>query len=81
MANEINGQIAPNQGTLYCVDDSLEPEKEISPVSVSNGLAWNIEDDTFYYIDSPTRTVAAYDYDPNSGGICKILLRSPFKII
>lgn len=81
MAKEIDGQTAPNQGTLYCVDDDLKPAKEISPVSISNGLAWNIEDDTFYYIDSPTRMIAAYDYDPNSGRICKILLHSLFKII
>jgi len=69
MGNEVNGQVAPNQGTLYRVDDNLQPEKEISPVSISNGLAWNIEDNVFYYIDSPTRQVAAYDYDPNNGTI------------
>ncbi|XP_011685835.1 PREDICTED: regucalcin-like isoform X1 [Wasmannia auropunctata] len=69
MGNEVNGVIAPNLGTLYRVDDKLKPMKEISPVSISNGLAWNIEDNTFYYIDSPTRQVAAYDYDPNSGTI------------
>ncbi|XP_071559184.1 regucalcin isoform X1 [Temnothorax nylanderi] len=69
MANEIDGQIAPNQGTLYRVDDDLKSVKEISPVSISNGLAWNIEDDTFYFIDTPTRMVAAYDYDPNNGKI------------
>ncbi|KYQ54553.1 Regucalcin [Trachymyrmex zeteki] len=69
MGNEINGKIAPNLGTLYRVDNDLEPEKEISPVTISNGLAWNIEDDTFYYIDSPTRQVTAYDYNPNNGTI------------
>lgn len=71
MANEVNQKFAPNQGSLYSIDDELKPTKEISPVSVSNGLGWNIEDDTFYYIDSATRQVAAYDYDPNSGTICK----------
>ena len=73
MGNEVNGKIAPNLGTLYHVDDALEPKKEISPVSISNGLAWNIVDNTFYYIDSPTYQVAAYDYSPNNGTICKIL--------
>lgn len=82
MANEIDGVIAPNQGTLYCVEeDCVEPETKISPVSISNGLAWNIEDNTFYYIDSPTRQIAAYDYNPNNGTICKILLSFPFEIM
>jgi len=72
MANEVNGMIAPNQGALYRVDEDLKPKKKISPVSISNGLAWNIEDTIFYYIDSPTRQVAAYDYNPNNGKICKI---------
>ncbi|KAG5341758.1 RGN protein, partial [Acromyrmex charruanus] len=69
MGNEVNGQIASNLGTLYRVDDDLEPKKKISPVTISNGLAWNIEDDTLYYIDSTPRQVAAYDYNPNNGTI------------
>ncbi|XP_018404205.1 PREDICTED: regucalcin-like isoform X2 [Cyphomyrmex costatus] len=69
MANEVNGVVAPNQGTLYRVDNDFKPNKEISPVSISNGLAWNIEDNIMYYIDSVTRQVAAYDYNPNNGTI------------
>lgn len=73
MANEINGTVAPNQGKLYRLDGLLKLKTEISPVSISNGLAWNIKDDTFYYIDSPTREIAAYNFDPNKGTICKRL--------
>ncbi|KAH0946127.1 hypothetical protein HN011_005681 [Eciton burchellii] len=62
-------QVIPDQGSLYRIDDELKPVIEISPVSISNGLAWNIEDNTFYYIDSVTRYIAAYDYDPNNGTI------------
>ncbi|CAL1679218.1 unnamed protein product [Lasius platythorax] len=69
MANEVNGEIASDKGSLYRIDDTLKPVKEVTPVSISNGLAWNIEDNTFYYIDSPTRQIAAYDYDPNNGTI------------
>jgi len=65
-------QVIPDQGSLYRIDDELKPVIEISPVSISNGLAWNIEDNTFYYIDSVTRYIAAYDYDPNNGTICNI---------
>ncbi|XP_070158393.1 regucalcin isoform X2 [Polyergus mexicanus] len=70
MGNEkLNGDVTPNQGSLYRIDDTLKPKKEITPVTISNGLAWNIDDNTFYYIDSPTRQIAAYDYDPNTGTI------------
>ncbi|XP_032683320.1 regucalcin-like isoform X2 [Odontomachus brunneus] len=69
--NEV-GNLIPGIGSFYHIDSQNKlciPMKEISPVSISNGLAWNKEDDTFYYIDSPTRQIAAYDYDPNSGKI------------
>lgn len=70
-SEKLNGDVIPNQGSLYLIDDTLDPKKEITPVTISNGLAWNIDDNTFYYIDSPTRQIAAYDYDPNNGTICK----------
>ncbi|XP_029178959.1 regucalcin-like isoform X3 [Nylanderia fulva] len=69
MGNEVNGQVAPDLGSLYRINDTLKPITEISPVSISNGLAWNIQDNTFYYIDSPTHKIAAYDYDPINGTI------------
>ncbi|XP_072762623.1 regucalcin-like isoform X2 [Anoplolepis gracilipes] len=69
MANEVNGQVAHKMGSLYCINDTFQSEKIVTPVSVSNGLAWNIEDNTFYYIDSFTYQVEAYDYNPNNGSI------------
>lgn len=73
MGNEVNGQIPPNEGTLYAIDDKLKPETKITPVSISNGLAWNKENNIFYYIDSPTRQIVAYDYESHTGTICKKL--------
>lgn len=69
--NKQTKQIPPGQGSLYYIDNRLNPQKKISSVSISNGLAWNSQDDTFYYIDSPTRQVVAYNYNPYSGEICK----------
>ncbi|XP_011153702.1 regucalcin isoform X2 [Harpegnathos saltator] len=69
MGENGKGNSIPNIGSFYRIDDDLKPKKEISPVSISNGLAWNIEDDTFYYIDSPERNVVAYDYNPINGTI------------
>lgn len=73
MGQDDKMEIIPDIGSLYSIDDHFKPKKEISPVTISNGLAWNIEDNTFYYIDSPTRKIAAYDYNPHSGKICKRL--------
>ncbi|XP_014489432.1 PREDICTED: uncharacterized protein LOC106752326 [Dinoponera quadriceps] len=64
-----NGDSIPNIGSLYIIDKNFMVEEKISPVTTSNGLIWNIEDDTFYYIDSPTRQIAAYDYKSCSGEI------------
>ncbi|KAI4503564.1 hypothetical protein M0802_000967 [Mischocyttarus mexicanus] len=71
MGPEINGKVKPNQGSFYRIGKDFVPQVEISPVSISNGLAWNKEDDTLYYIDSPTRKIAAYNYEPLSGTISK----------
>jgi sugar lactone lactonase YvrE len=56
-------------GALYSLspDGSLQTLK--SGVRISNGLAWSPDFKTLYYIDTPTREIAAYDYDPDSGKI------------
>lgn len=71
MANEVNGVIAPDQGALYRVESDLKPVKILSPVSISNGLAWSPNNDTFYYIDSPTKEIVAYNYNVVTGDISK----------
>lgn len=38
-------------------------------VTISNGMAWGRDYKTFYYIDTPTCEVRAYDYDLKSGEI------------
>lgn len=71
MGEDDNGDNIPNIASFYSIDNDLVPTKKISSVSISNGLAWNIEDNIFYYIDSPTRQIAAYDYNPHTGEISK----------
>lgn len=62
--------VAPDQASFYRIDCDLIPKKELSPVTNSNGLAWNLEDDTLYYIDTPTLKIAAFDFDSVKGVIC-----------
>lgn len=56
-------------GSLYVLHHDLSVEKKIENVSISNGLAWSLDEKTFYYIDSPTRQVVSYRYHKESGNI------------
>ncbi|MCI0392420.1 MAG: SMP-30/gluconolactonase/LRE family protein [Acidobacteria bacterium] len=60
---------APNRGSLYCLDTDLTVHKRVEAVSISNGLAWSLDERMMYYVDSPTRVVSAFDYDKASGEI------------
>ena len=51
------------------MDKDLTVTKKIQKVSISNGLAWSPDYNTFYYIDSPTKIVAAFNFDKISGAI------------
>jgi sugar lactone lactonase YvrE len=56
-------------GSLYCLFPDLTVKKMIENVTISNGLVWTADHSIFYYIDTPTSEVAAYDYDIASGKI------------
>ena len=38
-------------------------------VTISNGLAWSADEQTLYYIDTPTFEIVAFDYDTATGAI------------
>jgi sugar lactone lactonase YvrE len=57
------------KGSLYCLNTDLSVEKKVEGVTISNGLAWNKTQDAFYFIDTPTRQISAFDYEPDSGEI------------
>lgn len=56
-------------GSLYMLGADLQPRRRWGDITVANGLAWDPDGVTFYYIDSPTREVAAFDYDAETGDI------------
>lgn len=59
----------PGLGSLYRVDASLAVTRMVEKVSISNGLAWSLDGGTMFYIDSPTRRVDAFDFDPANGAL------------
>ena len=55
-------------GSLYSFD-GISVTKLLSDVTISNGLTWSPDHKTFYFIDTPTREVKAFDYDLETGAI------------
>lgn len=54
-------------GSLYVLDRDLTVRKMLTGITISNGLAWTSDQKTMYYIDSPTKQVAAFDFDLETG--------------
>lgn len=62
--NEITGMAA-----LYRMDSRKSITRALGEITTSNGLSWDPDTSTMYYIDSPTRRVSAFRFDPQSGEI------------
>lgn len=54
-------------GALYRVDPDGAITKVLEDISLSNGLAWSPDWQLFYYIDTPTKEVWAFDYSEEEG--------------
>jgi len=68
----------PNAGSLYMLDANHRTTKKVEGTTISNGMAWSADNRMFYYIDTPTQTIVAYDFDNSDGGISN--KRVAFKI-
>ena len=55
-------------GSLYSFDGK-SVTKLLGNITISNGMTWSSDHKTFYYIDTPTREVRAFDYDLETGAI------------
>ena len=65
---KVNEEYIP-KGALYCMSGDYKIEKKISNVTISNGIAWSMDNKTMYYIDTPTKRVDAFDYNLKTGDI------------
>jgi len=57
------------EAALYCLHADLRIEKKFSPVTNSNGLVWTRDGGTMYYIDTPSKKIRAFDFDPSTSAI------------
>ncbi|GAC1441791.1 MAG: SMP-30/gluconolactonase/LRE family protein [Sediminibacterium sp.] len=56
-------------GSLYVLAGELSTVKQIEGVTISNGLAWSRDHQTFYFIDTVTHQVVSYRFDKATGNI------------
>lgn len=63
------GEPQLHQGSLFRLGHDLQLSHMVGKISIANGLAWSHDKKTFYYIDSCTFCVEAFDYDDNTGSI------------
>jgi sugar lactone lactonase YvrE len=58
---------APGAGALHRLDPDGATTTVLRGVTISNGLAWSPDGATAYYVDTPTQSVSAFDYDSRAG--------------
>lgn len=56
-------------GSLYRIGPNLSPEVQLKNLTISNGMAWTADQQTFYFIDTPTKKIQEFAFDPESGAI------------
>ncbi len=54
---------------LYRMDRDGSVHQMLDSVTISNGIVWSQDKKTMYYIDTPTGTVEAFDYNDATGNI------------
>lgn len=62
-------ELEREQGALYSLQLDHTVHMHVDQVSLSNGLDWSPDLSTFYYIDSLSYRVDAFDYSVATGSI------------
>lgn len=67
------GHYHKHQGSLFSLENDGTIVKRLTNVSISNGLAWSLDNKEFYFIDTYNFEVEAYDFDIISGELCEFI--------
>lgn len=70
LAGSMDHNEVESSGAFYSYDGKTVTTL-LTGIRISNGLTWSPDHKTFYYIDTPTRQVTAFDYDPAMGQIAE----------
>lgn len=62
-------ETSPNTGALYFLDAALNLTRKIEGLTIPNGMAWSLDNQHFYHIDSIRRSVVKYRYNEGNGAI------------
>ena len=61
--------VEPEAASLYRLDTDRTIERMLNNITISNGIAWSLNYQTMYYIDTPTGYVQSFDYAISTGTI------------
>lgn len=66
-------------GSLYSFSAAEGLRTLRTNVGIANGIAWSPDGATMYWIDTPSSTILAFDYDRSSGAIAneRVVIRVP----
>jgi L-arabinonolactonase len=69
----------PETASLYRFDPDGRRTEMVTGITVSNGIAWSLDNRVMYFADSWTRTIFSFDFDLDSGGLHnqRIFVRLP----
>ncbi|MGD0191783.1 MAG: SMP-30/gluconolactonase/LRE family protein [Rhizomicrobium sp.] len=75
----VEGSTVEANAALYCVHGRSSVMVAETGVSISNGICWSPDASRFYFADSPTRTIFAYDFDRDCATISnrRVFARTP----
>jgi sugar lactone lactonase YvrE len=62
------------RGTVHRLDPDGTVHPVLDGVTISNGLDWSPDGTRAYYVDTPTKRIDVFDYDPDAG----LTARRPF---
>lgn len=68
-AGTLHLQLEPGAGALFRLDPDLTVHRLLGDIHLANGLDWSPDGCTFYFVDSMTRRIDAFDCDLDLGEI------------